>query len=90
MVEIFIDAIDDLWFSKMSYLSELVFLKDMLNYEMYYENTKIIDQLHFNFCKRVLKVRSPTPNFIVYGELCRYPLGIIIKIRMWFFWVRLG
>ena len=39
-----------------------------------YENLKILEQIHLKFCKRILKVRNTTPNFIVYGELCRFPL----------------
>ena len=38
------------------------------------------------FCKRILKVRSTTPNYMVYGELGRFPLEITIKIRMASFW----
>lgn len=54
-----------------------------------YENIKIIEQVHLGFCKRILKVRSSTPNFMVYGELGRYPLEIRVKIRMISFWNRL-
>ena len=38
------------------------------------------------FCKRILQVRSTTPNYMVYGELGRFPLEITIKIRMALFW----
>ena len=34
------------------------------------------------FCKRVLKVRSTTPNYMVYGELGRIPFEITIEIKM--------
>ena len=54
-----------------------------------YENIKIIEQVHLGFCKRILKVRSFTPNFMVYEELRRYPLEIRVKIRMISFWNRL-
>lgn len=37
---------------------------------------KIIEQTRLQFCKRVLKVRSTTPNFMVYGELGRFPLEV--------------
>jgi hypothetical protein len=47
-----------------------------------YENIKIIEQVHLGFCKRILKVRSSTPNVMVHGELGRYPLKIRVKIRM--------
>jgi hypothetical protein len=51
-----------------------------------YENIKIIEQVHLGFCKRILKVRSSTPNVMVYEELGRYPLEIRVKIRMISFW----
>ena len=54
-----------------------------------YENIKIIEQVHLGFCKRILKVRSSTPNFMVHVELGRYPLEIRVKIRMISFWNRL-
>ena len=54
-----------------------------------YENTKIVEQIHLNFCKRILKVRSSTPNFMVYGELGRFPLEIRIKSRMLSYWCKL-
>lgn len=50
---------------------------------------KIIEQIHLKFCKRILKVRNSTPNFMVYGELCTFPLEIRIKLRMISFWVKL-
>jgi hypothetical protein len=30
-----------------------------------------IEKIHLQFCKRVISVRSSTPNFMVYGELGR-------------------
>jgi hypothetical protein len=44
-----------------------------------YENIKIFEQVHLGFCKRILKVRYSTPNFMVYGELGRYPLEIRVN-----------
>ena len=54
-----------------------------------YENLKILEQIHLNFCKRILRVRSSTPNYMVYGELGRFPLEIKVKIRMTSFWRRI-
>ncbi|XP_021350729.1 uncharacterized protein LOC110448677 [Mizuhopecten yessoensis] len=54
-----------------------------------FENLKIIEQIHLKFCKRILKVRSTTPNFMIYGELGRVPLEINVKLRMLGFWNRI-
>ena len=49
---------------------------------------KEVDKLHIKFCKRILCVRTQTPNFAVYGELDRYPLSIIAKERVIKFWMK--
>ena len=48
-----------------------------------------IEKIHLQFCKRVLSVRSSTPNFMVYGELGRFPLELQTKIKMICFWNKL-
>ena len=42
--------------------------------------------MHLQYCKRILNLRSSTPNFMVYGEIGRFPVEIIIKLRMATFW----
>lgn len=37
-----------------------------------FENLCIIEKLHLKFCNLVLSLK--TPNFMIYGELARYPL----------------
>ena len=54
-----------------------------------YENIKLIEQFHLKFCKRILSVRNTTPNFMVLGELGRFPLEIKVKLRMVSFWIKL-
>ena len=54
-----------------------------------YENLKTLEQTHLKFCKRILKIRRTTPNFIVYGELGRFPLEIRVKQRMISYWCKL-
>jgi hypothetical protein len=39
-------------------------------------------------CKLLLKLKSSTPNYMIYGELGRFPIEIDIKIRMVSFWAR--
>ena len=54
-----------------------------------YENIKIIEQVHLQFCKRILKVLTTTSNIMVYGELGRFPLEIQVQIRIVSFWNKL-
>lgn len=51
-----------------------------------YENVNIVESVHLDFCKRILKLKKGTPNYMVYGELGRFPLRIQIKLRMYNFW----
>ena len=54
-----------------------------------FENSAIVERVHLQFCKRILGVRKSTPNFMVYGELGRFPLDINIKLRMISFFNRI-
>lgn len=53
-----------------------------------FENLCIIEKLHLKICKLVLSLKTFTPNFIIFGELARYPLCVKVKIRMLSFWIR--
>ena len=48
-----------------------------------------IERLHLKFCKHILNLSNSTPNFMVYGELRRYPLSINVKVRMIMFWAKM-
>jgi hypothetical protein len=48
-----------------------------------------IEKVHLQFLKNILRVRTTTPNYLVYGELGRFPLVIDIKCRMLTFWNKL-
>ena len=50
---------------------------------------KFIEQIHLKYRKRVLQVRNTTPNFMVLGELGRYPIEVKFELRMLSFWSRL-
>ncbi|XP_071104288.1 uncharacterized protein [Haliotis cracherodii] len=54
-----------------------------------FENTVVIERVHLKFCKYILKLKQSTPDYMVYGELGRYPLSIFIKIRMISYWCKL-
>ena len=48
-----------------------------------------IERVHLKFCKLLLRLKTSTPNFMVYGELGRYPLDICIKSRILSYWTKL-
>jgi hypothetical protein len=54
-----------------------------------YENLKFIQQIHLKYCKRVLQVRNTNPNFMVLGELGRFPIEVKVKLKIISFWSRL-
>jgi hypothetical protein len=35
--------------------------------------------MHLQYCKRILNSRSSTPNVMVYGEIGRFPVEIIME-----------
>ena len=41
-----------------------------------------LKRLNLRFCKKILKVRQTTSNYMVYGALGRDPLNIHINVRM--------
>ena len=54
-----------------------------------FKNVQIIEKLHLQFCKMILKVKNSTNNCMVLGELGRLPLAFNIDCRMLGFWHRL-
>ena len=49
----------------------------------------LIEKIHLDFLKSILKLKKSTLNVMVYGEFGRYPLEIMIKIRMVKYWCKL-
>jgi hypothetical protein len=41
------------------------------------------------FCIMILNLKTSTPNYMIYGELGRYPFEIDIKIRIISFWAKI-
>ena len=54
-----------------------------------FENIDVLEKVHLKFCKMLLNLKNSTPNFMIYGELGRYPLQLNVKMRMISFWSKL-
>lgn len=50
----------------------------------------MFEKIDLQFCKRILKLKSSTPNFMIYGELGRFPINIYVVKRMIAFWLKLA
>ena len=51
-----------------------------------FSNLKLLERLHLRFCKIVLKLRSTTPDLMVYGETGRFKIEYYVKKRMINYW----
>ena len=54
-----------------------------------FENVQILERIHAAFLRRITKTKKSTPHYMLYAELGRHPIEIIIKARMVGFWNRL-
>lgn len=54
-----------------------------------FSNLDIIERVHLKLCKLLLHLKKSTPNFMIYGELCAFPMSVYIQTRMLHFWVKL-
>jgi hypothetical protein len=43
-----------------------------------FSNNDILEKLHLKFCKILLNLKTSTPSYMVYGELGRYHIYILI------------
>ena len=53
------------------------------------DNNEVLEKIHLLFCKTILKCKLSTDTCLVYGELGRFPLDIVIKVRMLGYWAKL-
>ena len=54
-----------------------------------FSDNYVIEKIHLKFCKLILHLKQSTPNFMIYGELGRFPLYIDIKTRVISYWCKL-
>lgn len=54
------------------------------------QKLNMFEKIHLQFCKRILKLKSSTLNFMIYGELGRFPINIYVIKRMIAFWLKLA
>ena len=54
-----------------------------------YETIDILEKKHVKVCKLLLNLKTSTSNFMLYGELGRYPLNITVKLKILSFWSKL-
>ena len=50
------------------------------------EKLEVIEQVHLTFCKIIFCVKKSTPNFMIYGELGRFPLKYKIYSKIINYW----
>ena len=48
-----------------------------------------IERVHIEYCKRILNVKTCTPNVMTYYELVRYSMFVTRKIRIFKYWLKL-
>ena len=54
-----------------------------------FENTTLIEQYYMKTIKQILGLRKSTPNYMIYGEIGKYPITAKIKMRMIKYTIRL-
>ena len=47
-----------------------------------YENIDILEKVHVKLCQLLLNLKTSTPNFMLYGELGRYPLNMSSVLQL--------
>ena len=53
------------------------------------KNIQCLEKVQLRFCKLLLKLKTSTPSYMIYGELGLFPIEIDVKLRMISYWARL-
>ena len=53
------------------------------------KNIQCLENVQLRFCKLLLKLKTSTPSYMIYGELGLFPIEIDVKLRMISYWARL-
>ena len=48
-----------------------------------------VERVHLDFCKRILRIKKSTSNFMIYSELGRVPLQICRKVAIIRYWLKI-
>lgn len=54
-----------------------------------FENLDLIEKIHTSFLRKITKSKKSTPLYMLYGELGRYSLNIVVKTRIIKYWTKL-
>ena len=54
-----------------------------------FDNLDLLEKIHIDFLKKITQCRRSTPSYIIYAELGRYPLEIVVLSRIIEFWNRI-
>ncbi|MEW8548255.1 MAG: reverse transcriptase family protein [Candidatus Thiodiazotropha sp.] len=54
-----------------------------------FESIDVLEKIHIEFLRKITKCRKSTPLYMLYAELGRVPLNVIVKSRIIGFWNRL-
>lgn len=54
-----------------------------------FENLQLLEKIHLNFMRSILKMKNSTPHVMIYGEFGRFPLEIQAKLRMIKYWSKI-
>jgi hypothetical protein len=54
----------------------------------YGKDLDLIERVHTDFLRKITNSKKSTPIYMLYGELGRYPLEIVIKTRIINYWCK--